>query len=140
MFKINLQSVSSRFGKSERTRYTHRELHPTREWLIGLALCIGLVAIGAVQSAHQFMQFKNVDTRGGVYEGTPTVYNEAIVSRALTLFSARATTFNELQTSVPIVVEPVVETVAASSSVASSTPDVNQDSDGDTAVSNSIAD
>jgi hypothetical protein len=115
MSKITFHSIASRIKTNERKRYTHRELFPVREWLIGLGLAIALVVVGAIQSTHQFLLYKNVHTQGGVYEGTATAYSEPIVQRALSVFENRKVVFDQLQKQTETISPKPAEVTASSS-------------------------
>lgn len=109
--KTKLQDLTAHLLKKDRGRFTKRELHPTRDWLLGLGIFFALVCIGGLQSAHQFLSYKNVSIAGGTFSEPVTVYNKAAAEKAVTVFTERKRMFGELQKDATAV--PVVPTAAA---------------------------
>lgn len=130
MIKISLRAPFFRVTKGDHTKPIHRELHPTREWLLGLLICLVVIGVGVAQSSHQFLYYKGVDAQGGVFEGNVPTYNQAIVSRALDLFALRKKTYTALQENTvqvtPLPIATSTESDVVSEPINESTTDTMQ--------------
>lgn len=111
--------------KKGRVSYDKRFTDPRRDWFIGLLLFIVLVGIGAVWSAQTFVQYRNVDTKGGTSEESLVQYNAKLIQEVVSVYEDRQSTYDALRTVVvPPVIVPVEDVEVSATSSATSTQEV----------------
>lgn len=72
-------------------------MHPTREWVTGLALGILILTLGVAWGVSTYIQFSNVSVSGEAVEYAAVVYRQSLVETALTDFEARKKEYETLK-------------------------------------------
>ncbi len=109
------RSVTRRTGG----RAEHAVIHPRREWLIGLGVCLLIVVVTGVVSARQFIYYDTFDENITPQKIPVQQYDAATAATAISIFEAKQAAFDVLVNRSQVAPAPVVE----EQSVASSTPD-----------------
>lgn len=88
------------FFTKRNNQYDKRVIHPTREWLLGLAIFLALVAIGGIFCLQTFLFYSNLNTDGVESKDSVPVYNGALVHTALEIYTQRKNDFMSLRENV----------------------------------------
>jgi hypothetical protein len=100
-------------------------MHPERDWVIGLFAGLIICGAGAWWSAYYYLMYSNVNVSSSNEVSNPVIYRGSIAKEAISDFSSREKTYNDLADSFKgVVIENVTEATSTKSINSTSTESV----------------
>jgi len=89
---INKETVNALLSgvfKRKQTAFDKRMTHPLRDWFIGVAVFVLIIASGGAYSALRFVEYRSIATDENVSQDPVVEYNEVLVGNMITQYQTR---------------------------------------------------
>lgn len=119
---VQLKTAAAGLFKAKQSAVRTNQLHPKRDWLIGIGIALLIVVALAGWNTFSYLENRNGGNPDDItIETTPPVYNAAWVEQAHTIVAERAAVFAALEGQASITNEIIEDAAAPATTTASST-------------------